>query len=671
MNVSLRGAPLVFGYEWTTTYWPRFSLGNVYLVISLAIMLWIVLLQLFNSFEGSSGAEHETLCTSNVCLTLHMDRVSFKKAGQNCVHNGGNLMTVRNLKEEDALLSLLSRIPRQPRDRLLTFWIGLKLHRGDCVLAHKSLKGFSWVSGQKDSNYSNWGKEPVNTCTEERCAKVYYTPSGQNQLKWTAGPCRNPSFYACKFYFQGMCRPLALLGSGEITYKVPFSEEPQRSEMQLFPLGTYADVSCSDRQSHYSVCLGNDDSWTAPGPFCATGTRHCAQNNGGCEHLCRQDADEVRCFCKEGYDLDENGLTCRMKAACGPETCEHQCVTRESGYSCTCPDGFQLDANLRNCSDIDECQTQACAHHLCLNTRGGYTCACRAGYAVVDAVCVDIDECARPSCEHGCSNGAGSFSCSCNDGFALSEDGHSCVDINECASRLCQFQCVNAEGSFWCTCPRGFHVEADGSTCAPDGTETSAASSDDATGDAAAGDTASSIDVASDDMASEDVASIDVALVDVASDDVASEDVASIDVVSIDVASEDVAFDDVASDDAAEEETQENISRTTAELQHPPHRNDTMILELVNDTQGGQQSNSSLVTGFAKTVDSRVLVCVLGSVIPLLLLLAVTLAIAIVRCNRSKREAKKRTTADGYCWVPSGLDSRLEKLYESILTDDL
>ncbi|KAM9341432.1 uncharacterized protein cd93 [Symphorus nematophorus] len=573
----------------------------------MAMMLLIFLLLLIDSFEGVSGAEHAVLCTSNACFTLHMDREKFEKAWQSCEHNGGYLMTVRDREEEDVLRSLLSQIQRQRQDRVLKFWIGLKLHRGDCVSADKILRGFKWVSGEQDSQYSNWEKEPVTTCTEERCVRVHYTSLGENQLKWTAGPCKSPAFYVCKFYFKGMCKPLALLGPGQITYTPPFSKEPLTTEMQSFPFGTYAQILCSDQQSPESVCVGMDETyrWNNPGPFCKTGKRTCEIINGGCQHLCHQDEDEVRCSCKDGYNLDENGLTCRIKNLCEVDTCEHQCVMGVSGYSCRCPDGFKLDANQRSCSDIDECRLQVC-EHLCVNTRGSYTCACKDGYEMVNGKCIDMDECTQPRCDHSCSNSVGSYSCNCNQGFTLSEDSHSCMDVNECDSNLCQFKCVNTDGSFLCTCPQGFHMEDDGSTCAPDVTEISTASSK----------------------------------------------------------------------DPAEEETQENstsesLTRTTVELQHQSPHTDAPLPDLVNVTQGDQQSNTSSVTSFAETFNPRVIICVLGSVIPLLLLIAVTLAIAIFRCSRSKKEAKKKTTTDGYCWVSSGLDPRLEKLYESILTDDL
>ncbi|XP_022606588.1 complement component C1q receptor-like [Seriola dumerili] len=569
-------------------------------------MLWIFLLQLVNSIKGLSGAEHETLCTSNACFTLHLDRVSFAKASNDCVHNGGNLMTIRDREEEDVLRSLLTQTQGRHQDRALKFWIGLKLSRGTCVLADKTLQGFEWISGERDSHYSNWGKEPDPTCTEDRCVRVHYT-LGQNQLKWTAGGCKSPAFYACKFYFKGMCKPLALLGPGQITYTAPFSEKPESSEMKSCPLGTYVNIVCSDEQSHFSLCKEVDGTyrWTDPGPFCKTGKQNCTINKGGCKHLCHQHRDEVQCFCREGYDLDEDGVSCRIKDLCNVDTCEHKCVMGESGYSCKCPHGFKLDENQHNCSDIDECQSQACEDHFCVNTHGSYMCTCKDGYKLIHGICSDVDECAQSRCEHICLNTIGSFFCSCNEGFTLSQDGHTCVDINECINKHCQFTCNNTVGSFACLCPQGFHLETDGTSCAPDVTETAATSPN----------------------------------------------------------------------DPAENETQENLTesltRTTVELQHQSPHTDPPLPDLVNVTHRVQGSNTSSATGFVKTVNSGLMICILGSVIPLLVLAAVTLAIAVFRCSRSKKEAKKNTTTDGYCWVSSGLDPRLEKLYESILTDDL
>lgn len=537
----------------------------------------------------------------NTCFTVHMARVGFEVARQSCEHSGGYLMTVRDREEENVLRCLLSKIQRQHRERAQKFWIGLKLHKGDCVLAYQTLRGFKWISGEEDSSYSNWEKEPVNTCTGERCVRVLHTLSGENQLKWTAGPCKSSSFYVCKFYFQGMCKSLTLMGPGKISYTAPFSDKPQHYKMQLLPFGTYADISCSDQQSHLSLCKATEHGyhWSNPGPFCKAEKQNCTIHNGGCEHLCQQEAGGVQCFCKEGYGLEEDGFSCRAAGTCRDDVCERQCVTGESGYSCTCLDGFKLEGNQHNCTDIDEHRSAACGQRLCANKQGSHACVCRDGSKMVDGRCSRVDECKQLRCHHGCSNSSGSFSCHCQRGFSLSQDGHTCVDINECASSVCQFQCVNTEGSFRCTCPPGFHVHSDGLACTRETTEAA------------------------------------------------------------------------PPDGQAEVETWESftepLSRSTVE---PQHQSSPLPVP-VNLTESEQQGNASLSASLAEVVNSRVLICVLGSVVPLLLLLAVTLAIAIFRCNQTKKEAKKNAATDGYCWVSPGLDPRLEKLYESILTDDL
>ncbi|KAM9777399.1 complement component C1q receptor [Neosynchiropus ocellatus] len=542
-------------------------------------MKWVFLLLLL---FRSSGADDGTLCTSGACYTLHKDVVNFNKATDNCFHNGGYLMTVRDREEEDVLRSLLLHV----QDGALRFWIGLKLHKGDCVLADKPLRGFKWVSGEAESSYSNWEKEPVDTCTE-RCVRLDYSAAGENQLKWVSGACKISSFYVCKFYFKGMCRALTLLGSGLVTYTAPFSEEPLKSRMDSLPLGTYANIACSDHQSYTSVCTGTDR-WTLPGPFCKQ--MNCTSNNGGCEHVCHQEMENVRCSCKDGYDMKDDGFSCRVRDQCAVNPCEHRCVTDEFSFSCDCEIGYKLDSNNRNCSDVDECQRPVCPGQVCVNTPGGFRCECKVGFKMLDGECTDVDECRDSKCSHTCWNTIGSFSCLCDEGFALAADGSSCEDVDECASHRCLFDCVNTEGGYACTCPRGFHRTSSAHGCVPD-----------------------------------------------------------------------LPISD---------KTPDNMTERPKEVQHPSTFTDVALQSLLNGTQD-QPGNATLAVSFSETLNTRVLVCVLGSVLPLLLLITVTVAIAIYRCQLAKKEAKKNVTTDGYCWVSSGLDPRLEKLYESILTDDL
>ncbi|KAJ0062694.1 hypothetical protein NL108_004332 [Boleophthalmus pectinirostris] len=556
-----------------------------------------------------SNAEYETLCTSNACFTLHLDGLSFVEANTNCNNNGGYLMTIRSKEEEDILQTLLSQISLQ--EKHFKIRIGLKLHRESCVISQEPLKGFKWVSGAEDSEYSNWGREPHSTC-HERCVSISYNPMSHSHLKWTDGSCLKPFPYVCMFYFKGMCKALTISGPGQITYTVPFSKESQNYQLKLLPVGTYVDIMCDGQEPFYILCSNAHNkgyTWSKPGPFCQT-NRSCAIKNGGCEHVCKQEGKEVTCSCNNSYELNEDGVSCGLKNMCSENTCQHQCIMGETGFTCLCPDGMELSSDQRSCLDIDECASQeVCREGSCVNTEGSYICSCEEGFEMIHGHCKDIDECVTSKCEHTCSNSVGSFSCDCNNGFKLSEDGYSCEDINECLGSICKFECVNTRGSFVCACPSGYQVDRSG-VCFPT--------------DVSSGSLPESLS----ESPSESSVVLDV-----------------------------------------QENFTESLS-STVELQHEsPHTNAPS--PDFNDTHNQDPVDTSLATSLSKSFNNRVIICVLGSVIPLVVLVAITVGILAVRCNQVKKEVKKNTATDGYCWVSSGLDPRLEKLYESIPTDDL
>ncbi|CAH3168554.1 unnamed protein product [Porites lobata] len=116
-------------------------------------------------------------------------------------------------------------------------------------------------------------------------------------------------------------------------------------------------------------------------------------------------------------------------------------------------------------NDIDECgaSTPVCDIHAnCSNTRGSYTCTCRAGYTGDGKTCQDIDECgaSSPVCDinANCSNTRGSYICTCRAGYT--GDGKTCQDIDECgaSSPVCDINanCSNTRGSYICTCKSGY-----------------------------------------------------------------------------------------------------------------------------------------------------------------------------------------------------------------------
>ncbi|XP_020344011.1 complement component C1q receptor [Oncorhynchus kisutch] len=576
------------------------------------MMLLLILLQI--SVWGATGADtggEETVCTSNACFTFHIEGVSFEDARMKCVDNGGYLVTTKDKAEEAELQSILTQIDLRNRNLDYKCWIGLQLHKGDCIITGLSLRGFKWISGSETSQYSNWEKEPRSTCTEERCVLVYYSLSGRNDLKWTDGSCKEKAFYACKFYFKGMCKPLLLAGGEQVNYKLPFSANPLNEDNNLtaFPFGTYAEIRCNGND-HFSICKLTDGvyGWTIPGPFCATDKQSCGYKNGGCDHVCfDSDPGGIRCGCKDGYVLGQDRVSCDLKEYCHSSPCQYQCVTGQTGFSCVCPSGFQLDKDQFGCIDVDECQMNACDGNHCVNTQGSYTCKCNKGYRMVEGKCHDIDECTETRCPQICLNSEGSFSCHCIAGFTVSEDGHTCIDIDECLSNRCEDKCTNTIGSFMCSCHQHFRLHPNGITCIRDVT-----------------------------------------------------------VVST------VETSNVYRDNDQHDETIDTITISKVELQNEPQFTDgppqgTITQDITREEPSSKTTGTSWFTHNGSFLSSWLFIGIIASLVPLLLLIAVTSGIVMFRCSRSKREARKKiATADSYCWVASGIETQLEKFDGSL-----
>ncbi|KAM9312012.1 adhesion G protein-coupled receptor E5-like [Gastrophryne carolinensis] len=127
-----------------------------------------------------------------------------------------------------------------------------------------------------------------------------------------------------------------------------------------------------------------------------------------------------------------NGSLCSDKRKVCPNSCDDD-------STCPCADGYAttykllFGENTTQCEDIQECitKTEMCgAFSQCVNTVGGYYCACHKGYYRkgnvtnfcpsdnrIDNSCIDIDECNQTPRICGpnsvCKNVAGSYECSC------------------------------------------------------------------------------------------------------------------------------------------------------------------------------------------------------------------------------------------------------------------
>ena len=119
-----------------------------------------------------------------------------------------------------------------------------------------------------------------------------------------------------------------------------------------------------------------------------------------------------------------------------------------------------VDHHSDECIDINECENgfANCEPRAdCVNLEGNFMCQCHNGFAKVDGICRDIDECGvSDPCDHICTNLSGSFECSCNKGYNL-VDGTECEDINECELGMYgeNSSCSNIDGGYDCECNEG------------------------------------------------------------------------------------------------------------------------------------------------------------------------------------------------------------------------
>lgn len=202
-----------------------------------------------------------------------------------------------------------------------------------------------------------------------------------------------------------------------------------------------------------------------------------------CNIKCRNGGKCVgpdKCQCKDGFSgsfcqLDNNECTDKKKTGCS-----QLCINTKGGYRCACNIGYNLQADGKSCNDIDECidskRRCGCAKDdgvckaTCHNTQGSYTCKCLKGYYKNSAgLCEDTNECAldQTLCDQKCINNPGNYSCQCFKGFQYDSKNKKCVDTDECSAGKggCSHKCVNTAGSYVCACPYGKYLMDDGKTC--------------------------------------------------------------------------------------------------------------------------------------------------------------------------------------------------------------
>ncbi|XP_027028578.1 C-type lectin domain family 14 member A [Tachysurus fulvidraco] len=256
--------------------------------------------------------------------SVDLDSQSFNDAQNLCAADG----FLANMPNEEETNNILNVIKDKGYTTSTSYWIGLKIEKGECVQKNLPLKGFYWtVDNSTKFDLNKWKEEPPPTCTTALCGLLSVEYTGSTLVSWGLNSM------TCNRKFPFICKHKTLSKNIACSSKPKILGAHYTTEKKYDPYTLQ--VSCSTTDIFMLTCSKNTGKWKLV---------------GGTE----TDIQELCLTCNNGYKKDKDGKCVDVDVCKQFNNCTFICFNSEGSYNCMCVEGM---SNFHN--EISEiCQKQ-------------------------------------------------------------------------------------------------------------------------------------------------------------------------------------------------------------------------------------------------------------------------------------------------------------------------